>query len=554
MNSLFVALTGLILFALGYFFYGDFIQKKVWKVDLSRQTPAVEHHDGRDYVPARHWTMLFGHHFSSIAGAGPIIGPVIACALFGWVPALLWVIIGSVFLGGMHDFSALILSLRHRGNTVGSIAEHVMSRRSRIVFSAFLWLTLILIVAVFAAVTAQTLVSEPKIVIPTFGLIAIAVLFGFMVYVWKIRQWLATLVCLGLMAASIYLGCIFPVTLGYHRAVNIWILILLSYSLAASIIPVHILLQPRDYLSVFLLLGGLVLGYLGIFISRPVMHAPAFVSFKSAEGPLWPVMFVFIACGAISGFHSLIASGTTSKQLPKKSDAKIISFGGMIVEGILSMLAIIAVCAGLFWTGGAPGLVYPELMKSGGWIYTFGKGYGELVRPLVGASTGALIAIFILNGFVMTTLDSATRISRYVTEELFGEAFGIKVLRNRYAATLAVVGTALIFAMGYWKVIWPVFGASNQLIAALVLLVASVYLFQKKHPSIYTFIPAVFMTLTTVAALVYEAVVFIRGKQYLLVAIVCVLLFLSLDMVVEAFKALRLKKRDVHPRANPLRP
>ena len=167
MNSVFVAVSGLGLFALGYFFYGDFIQKKVWRVDLARKTPAVEHHDGHDYVAAKHWTILFGHHFSSIAGAGPIIGPVIACALFGWVPALLWVIIGSVFLGGMHDFSALILSLRHRGNTVGNITEHVISRRSRIVFSAFLWITLILVVAIFAAVTAQTLVSEPRIVIPT---------------------------------------------------------------------------------------------------------------------------------------------------------------------------------------------------------------------------------------------------------------------------------------------------------------------------------------------------------------------------------------------------
>jgi len=534
MNSLAVAFIGLVVFWLGYVFYGNFIQKKVWKVDLSRTTPAIEHQDGHDYVAAKHWTMLFGHHFSSIAGAGPIIGPVIACALFGWVPALLWVIIGSVFLGGMHDFSALILSLRHRGNTVGNI-----SRRSRIVFSAFLWLTLVLIVAVFAAVTAQTFVSEPKIVIPTFSLVAIAIIFGLMVYRWQVKQWLATLICVGLMAVSIFLGIVFPIALTHAQAANTWIIILLCYSFAASIMPVHILLQPRDYLSVFLLLGGLLLGYIGLFFSHPQMQAPAFVSFRSSEGPLWPMMFVLIACGAISGFHSLIASGTTSKQLPKKSDAKIISFGGMILEGVLSMLAIIAVCAGLYWRGGMPGLVYPELVQSSGWIVTFGKGYGRIVAPLVGAGTGALVAMFILNGFVMTTLDSATRITRYVTEELFGDAFGIKVVRNRYISTLAVVLVAFVLARGYWKVIWPVFGASNQLIAALVLLVASVYLFQKKRPTIYTFVPAIFMTLTTIIALIYQALVFIREKHFLLVAIVAVLLLLSADMVIEAAKALK---------------
>jgi carbon starvation protein len=539
MSSTLVVIFSLGCFALGYFIYGNFIQKKVWNVDLSRKTPAVEHFDGHDYVPAKHWTILFGHHFSSIAGAGPIIGPVIACALFGWVPALLWVIIGSIFIGGVHDFSSLIISLRHKGNTVGNITEQVISRRSRIVFSLFLWLTLVLVVAVFAAVTAQTLVSEPRIVIPTFGLVGIALIFGFMVYKWAVKQWVATIICLGLMALTIYLGFIYPVNLQFSQALNFWIFVLLAYSFLASIVPVHLLLQPRDYLSVFILFFGLILGYAGLFLSRPAMHVPAFVDFRSIEGPLWPVMFVLIACGAISGFHSLIASGTTSKQLPLKKDAKKIAFGGMIVEGILSVLAIISVCAGLYWHGGVPGLVYPELIKSSGWIVTFGKGYGQLVDPIVGAGSGALIAIFILNAFVMTTLDSATRIARYVTEETFGEAFSIKILRNKYAATLAVVAASLILAMGYWKVIWPVFGASNQLISALVLLLASVYLFQKKKPVLYTLIPGIFMTLTTIAALIFESIAFIRNREYLLAAIAAVLLVLSADMVVEAVKAVR---------------
>jgi carbon starvation protein len=542
MNSVIVAVFSLGCFALGYVLYGNFIQKKVWNVDLTRTTPGVEHYDGIDFVPAKHWTILFGHHFSSIAGAGPIIGPVIACAFFGWVPALLWVIVGTLFMGAVHDFSALIISLRHRGNTVGNITEQVISRRSRIVFSLFLWFTLVLVVAVFAAITAQTLISEPRIVIPTFGLVGIAVLFGFLVYKWMVKQWIATVLCLGLMAFTIYLGLVFPIVLSFGQALNFWIIMLLAYSFVASVAPVNILLQPRDYLSVFVLFFGLILGYIGLFMSHPVMHAPAFVDFRSVEGPLWPVMFVLIACGAISGFHSLIASGTTSKQLPRKQDAKIIAFGGMVVEGVLSVLAIVAVCAGLWWHGGVPGLVYPELVKTDGWIATFGKGFGQLVDPIVGAGAGALIAIFILNAFVMTTLDSATRIARYVTEETFGEAFHIKILRNRYAATLAVILVSLILAMGYWKVIWPVFGASNQLIAAFVLLLVSVYLFQKRKPTLYTLVPGIFMTVTTIAALVYEAAAFIKERQYLLLFITAVLLALSVDMIVEAVKALGKRK------------
>ena len=531
-----VALLGLALFAAGYFWYAAFIEKKVWEVDFSKQTPAVIKDDGLDYVPAKHWTILFGHHFASIAGAGPIIGPVIACALFGWGPALLWIIIGSIFIGGVHDFSALMLSLRHQGATVGHVAQSVLSRRSRLVFSLFLWLALILVVAVFAAVTAQTMVAEPRIVIPSFGIILTAILLGLMMYRWGVNQWQATLIALALTGYFIYLGLQYPISLAPSNALAIWIILLLAYAFLASIIPVNILLQPRDYLSAFILFFGLVLGYLGIFVSLPKMNAPIFVSHTSSQGPLWPMMFVIIACGAISGFHSLISSGTTSKQLRHKPDAKKITFGGMILEGVLSLLAIIAVCAGLQWTGGTPGLVYPELMKENGWIVTFGKGYGQLVAPLVGATIGSLIAMFTLNAFVLTTLDSATRITRYLTEEMLGEALGLKLFKNKYVSTGVVIVLALWLALGSWTNIWPVFGASNQLIAALVLLIASVYLLQKKQPSMYTLIPAAFMTITTIAALIYQMVSFFQSNNYLLFTISAVLLVLAGDMLWEAFK------------------
>jgi carbon starvation protein len=543
MNSVFVALFGLALFAAGYYFYAAFIERKVWKVDFSKKTPAVIKDDGLDYIPAKHWSILFGHHFASIAGAGPIIGPVIACALFGWGPALLWIIIGSIFIGGVHDFSALMLSLRHQGQTVGHVAENILSRRSRLVFSGFLWLALILVVAVFAAVTAQTMVAEPRIVIPTFGIVLTAILLGLMLYRWLVDQWTATAISLALMGIFIYLGLQYPITLNFGNALDLWIIILLAYAFIASIMPVNILLQPRDYLSAFILFFGLILGYLGIFVSMPKMNAPIFISHQSSQGPLWPMMFVLIACGAISGFHSLISSGTTSKQLPHKPAARRITFGGMILEGVLSLLAIIAVCAGLQWIGGTPGLVYPELIKESGWIVTFGKGFGQLVAPLIGSTVGALVAMFTLNAFVLTTLDSATRITRYITEEMLGDALGLKIFKNKYLSTGVIVLLAGWLAMGSWTAIWPVFGASNQLIAALVLLIASVYLIQKNRPSIFTLVPAVFMTVTTIAALIYNMYTFFQRNNYLLFTIAAVLLILAGDMLVEALKAMR--KRGV---------
>ncbi|OGB88029.1 hypothetical protein A3J44_04520 [candidate division WOR-1 bacterium RIFCSPHIGHO2_02_FULL_45_12] len=537
MNSLFVAIFGLTLSALGYRFYATFIEKNIWRVDYNKKTPAVVKDDGLDYVAAKHWTILFGHHFASIAGAGPIIGPVIACALFGWGPAILWIIIGSIFIGGIHDYSSLMLSVRHNGNSVGHIAQSVISRRSRLVFSCFLLLALVLVVAVFAAVTAKTLVEEPKIVIPTFSVLVAAIILGFMLYRWHINQWLATLTGLIIMGISIYLGLIFPVVINSSQATSLWICVLLAYAFIASVVPVNIMLQPRDYLSAFILFFGLVLGYLGIIVSLPKMNAPMFINFQSVQGNLWPMMFVIIACGAISGFHSLISSGTTSKQLPRKKDAKIVAFGGMILEGVLSLLAIISVCAGLSWIGGTPGLVYPELMEKSGWIVTFGKGFGQLVAPLVGATVGSLIAMFTLSSFVLTTLDSATRIARYVAEELLGDGLGLKIFKNKYISTLTVVLAALWLALGSWTALWPVFGAANQLIAALVLLLASVYLFQKNRPTLYTFVPAIFMIITTIAALIYQMIGFFQANNYLLFSLTVVLLVLAADMLIEAGKS-----------------
>lgn len=546
MNSLVIAIISLLFFFFGYHFYSRKIAK-LWDLDPKRKTPAKEKCDGVDYIPARHWTVLFGHHFASIAGAGPILGPVIACCAWGWGPALVWIVLGSIFLGGVHDFSALMVSLRHEGKSVAEVAEGVFSYRAKLIFAAFVWLALVLVVAVFAAVTAQTLSNEPRVVIPTFGLILVAVCVGVMLYRWKVNQVLATVIGLAFLGGLLFLGNRFPVVLPFKNASTVWILILLAYAFVASILPVNLLLQPRDYLSTFILFFGLIFGYLGIFLSHPQLHTPMFVKWGAPKGPVWPMLCVIIACGAISGFHSLIAGGTTSKQLANEQDARKIGYGGMVLEGVLAVLALVAVCGGLYWTGSSPReLIYPELMKEGNWIITFATGFGQIVKPICGATLGALVAMVMLNSFVLTTLDSATRINRYIGEELFGEGLGIKIFRNRYLATAVVIGVAVYLAMGNWKLIWPIFGASNQLVAALTLLVVSSWLLSRGKSIKYTIIPCGFMLVTTIAALGWQVSKFIPEGKYLLSGIGIILIILAGVMVWEAARAYKKFNHGLH--------
>ena len=528
---------------MGYRIYGLMIER-LWRVDPVRPTPAVEKFDGCDYVPAKHWTILFGHHFASIAGAGPIIGPVIAAMVWGWLPALIWIVLGSIFLGGVHDFFALMISLRHKGRSIADITGKVLNFRSKMVFAAFIFLSLILVMAVFAAVTAKTLINEPKLVIPTLGLILVAILVGLMVYKWKWNQIIATILGIILLLSLLILGNHIPISLKVANPLTLWIIILLTYAFIASVLPVNILLQPRDYLSTFILLFGLFFGYLGLIITHPEIHTPAFIRWTGNQGHLWPMLCVIIACGAISGFHSLIASGTTSKQLANEKDARIIGYGGMISEGVLAVLALICVTAGLYWTGemGEQRLVYPQLMKSGDWIGTFSAGFGQITRPIFG-TMGTLIAAVMLNAFVMTTLDSATRINRYITEELFGEGLNLKIFRNRYFCTAIIIALTLWLALGNWQAIWPIFGASNQLVAALALIVITLYLLATKRPTKFTLIPGIFMFATTIVALVYQVNKFIHQHNFLLAIISVILTTLAIFMLVEAVNVVkRIKK------------
>lgn len=533
MSALVIVIVSWVFFYAGYRFYSRRLEN-IWQVDPSRPTPAFTNSDGVDYMPAKHWTILFGHHFASIAGAGPILGPVIAGMIWGWLPALLWIIFGCIFLGGVHDFTALMISIRHGGKSIADVAHKVLNFRTKIFFAIFILLSLLLVMTVFAVVTAKTLISEPKLVIPTFGLVLAAVLVGLMIYRWKWNQLIATAIGIALLVLLLILGNRFPVVLNTPNALNVWVLILLAYAYIASVLPVNIILQPRDYLSTFILFFGLFSGYLGLILTRPQMHAPAFVAWRGEQGSLWPMLCVIIACGAISGFHSLIAGGTTSKQIASERDAKRIGYGGMVLEGVLAVLALLSVTAGLYWTKqqGHPDLIYPELMKTGDWIGAFSAGFGRITAPLLGAF-GASVAAIMLNAFVLTTLDSATRINRYITEELLGEGLNLKPFRNRFFSTLVIVGLALWLALGNWQAIWPIFGASNQLVAALVLVIVFAYMTSVKRPAKHILYPAVFMLATTLTALLWQGIMFFRQHSALLFTVTALLFVLALFVIRE---------------------
>jgi len=524
MNSVSIVFIAGALFFWGYKFFAKKLER-LWSIDPKKPTPAFSKYDSVDYIPAKNWLVLFGHHFSSIAGAGPIIGPVFAVMLWGWFPALLWVVFGSIFIGGVHDFGALATSVREGGSTIADISEHVISRRAKILFSFFVWLTLILVISVFAYLCADTFVKEPKIVLPSLGLIPVAIVVGYLLYNIRVNSVLVTIFGLAALAGLISLGNILPI----NANLTVWLVILFVYCYIASILPVNILLQPRDYLSSFLLFFGVGVGYAGLVLSHPNIDMPYYNKWSSSEGYLWPALFVTVACGAVSGFHALIASGTTSKQLPSERHIRRIGYGAMVTEGLVAVLAIIA-AAILFNRGSGFSNNTP--------IGIFGKGYGVITKGILG-SYGSFIAITILNAFILTTLDTATRISRYLTEELFK-------VKNRYLSTLIIIFLSFALAVsGKWSVIWPAFGASNQLVAALALFVLSCWLFSKNKPAKLTLWGAFFMLITAVAALFLQAIRYYQNKNVALFIVAASLILLSGFMFYEVVPVI-LRRRYKH--------
>ncbi len=511
MNSLTIFGLALFSFIIAYRYYGPRL-KRLLGIDPKRIMPAASCYDGVDYVPAKHWTILFGHHFASIAGAAPIIGPVLACAFWGWLPALLWIVIGTIFIGAVHDFGSLVISMRNNAGSIAQICEQIIDKPTRIILGIFIWLTLILIIAVFVYFSAKSFIAEPKIVLPTFGLIPVAIVVGLLLYRFKINQLLATIFGLILLTGMIILGNFIPIVVSV-APLKIWSIVLLIYAFFASIMPVQVLLQPRDYLTSFLLFFGVSCGILGIFISQPPIVTKPFISFSSSAGYLFPMLFVTIACGAVSGFHSLVASGTTAKQIASEKDAFKVGYGGMLLEGLLAVIALIAVCAGLSSQA--------KLVKlAGNPVIAFGTGFNNITNIVLGGY-GGLIAMTLLNAFILTTLDTATRIGRYLTEELFK-------LNNRYIATAIVTILGGILALsGGWQKIWLIFGAANQLIAAFALMIITLWLYKSGKRIRYTFTPAILMFVIAFTALIFKIREYFNKNNHILLSLSIILVFLS---------------------------
>ncbi len=542
MNAAYILLFSIAWLVFAYIWYGNKIKNKVIRTDDSFITPSNEINDGKDFVPTKK-SILFGHHFSSIAGAGPIVGPILAFAVFGWLPALIWIVLGSVFIGAVHDYAALMISLKNKGKSIVEISTHVISKKAGMIFTVFVWFTLVLVEAVFADLTARTLINMPDIAVPTIGLIVVATLFGIFCIRKNRNVLIYTIIALIAVIGLIISGEYLPIYLDYQ----VWLFIIILYSWLASILPVWILLQPRDYLSMYILLFGLAIGVAGVLIFQPTINAPAFVSFDSKSGPLFPMLFITIACGAVSGFHSLVASGTSSKQLKKTGDGKLISYGAMLTEAILAVLVLCMVSSVLIWDkesattwNGFFGL----LEKSSNIV--FGHAIGLTIEKFgIPFYLGLSFGILMINAFILTSLDTSARLARYIVQETFGDKLG-GFFKNKHTATLVgLILAYIIAATGSYNVIWAIFGTSNQLIAAIALFIVTIYFVGFKAPKWYTVIPAIFMLLITEIAFIYQVFYIYVPKQNWILAVSAAFLFiLGLVIGIECIQKIFFIKKE----------
>ena len=565
MNAAVLLIISIAILVVGYIFYGGWLSKK-WGVDPNKVTPAHTMEDGVDYVPAKA-PVLMGHHFSSIAGAGPINGPIQA-AVFGWVPVALWVLIGGIFFGGVHDFGALFASVRNKGKSIGTVIEDSIGLKAKRLFLIFAYLTLLLVVAAFASIVANTFKAtflengavdiaassaNASTAMISIFFIVLAIFFGFFVYRRNAPLGVSTIIGVALIAVAMVVGLKWhPLYLSYET----WMIICGIYILVASVTPVWILLQPRDYLSSFLLYGMMILAAVGIIGCHPSIDTmPAFTGFKdtlaptgSSIGYLFPALFVTIACGAISGFHSLVGSGTTAKQLNREQDAQPIAYGGMLIE---SALAIISLCAVAYiWKDYADGTtVVPTAVFAGGLSAMLGELFGAGAQSVTYS-----MLILAVSAFCLTSLDTATRLARYMFQEFWmkpGESIkdmtgARKVLTNPYVATAITVVIGIALGMTGYAKIWALFGAANQLLAALGLLAVAAWLGKIGRNNKMFLFPMAFMLIVTLTSLVFTIITqvnlitsgadvtwgIVRG------VIAVLLIILAIDLVVEGVKTL----------------
>lgn len=514
-----------------YRFYGAFISRKLG-IDNRNTTPAHKQKDGVDYVPSNRFVVL-GHHFASIAGAGPIVGPVIAVS-FGWLPALIWIIIGGIFFGAVHDITSMVASLRHRGKSIGEIIQEYIGDTGKKLFLVFAFATLILVIAVFMDIVARTFVTVPGAASASVFFILLALLFGIVINRTGVPLWMSTTIGVGLLYFFVYLGEVVPLEIGY----GYWIAILVTYIFLAAVTPVSILLQPRDFLNSFLLYGMILFGAAGILIGNPTIEMGSSVHFQVDQlGYLFPVLFVTIACGAISGFHSLVASGTTSKQINREEDARMIGFGGMLIETLLAVIAVMAVAV-------MTRADFITRLADVGPVTLFSEGLGGFISSLgIPAEVAIAFVALTVSAFALTTLDTCTRLARFVIQEYaedLNESTARHVFMNRFFATfLVVIMSGMFLFSGQFEQLWPIFGSANQLLAALALLAGTVWLAKMNVNPIFTVIPMIFMFLVTLLSLLVFAWNQFQQQSWFLSVLSIALFVLAIVLVIMAHNSLR---------------
>jgi carbon starvation protein len=496
-NAAVLIVLAIVIFVVAYLTYGRYLAK-TWGIDPNRKTPSHELEDGVDYCPAK-TPVLMGHHFSSIAGAGPINGPIQA-AFFGWLPCFLWIIIGGIFFGAVQDFGSIFVSIRHDGKSLGEVIEDTIGHKSRVLFTVFAWLVLLLVIAAFGDIVASSFAgSEANGSVATASIlfIPLAIAFGFFVYRKNAPMVVASVIGVLGLIACVAIGLACPLMLSK----NFWIGFVFVYIMIASVTPVWILLQPRDYLSSFLLYFMIIAAIVGIFAAHPTISIPAFIGFHVGTSYLFPVLFITIACGAISGFHSLIGSGTTSKQLDNEKDALMVGYGSMLIECVLGVISLIAVATlttdGLYAAAGyaSPTIVFATAIS--GFFETIGFSEGAV------NATFTVIALAV-SCFCLTSLDTATRLGRFMFQELFSDSETGKKLKldNMYVATVITAALGFVLCLAGYAKVWPLFGACNQLVAVPAFLAIGTYLKKIHRNNKMLYIPIIFMSLATLTSLV----------------------------------------------------
>ncbi|GAB3158423.1 carbon starvation protein A [Myceligenerans halotolerans] len=536
MNSLLLAVIGIAMVLGGYFLYSKYLASRVYRLDPEYATPAHTMNDGVDYVPTNKF-VLWGHHFTSVAGAAPIVGPAVA-VIWGWLPAFLWVTIGTVFFAGMHDMGALWASARNRGQSMGMLSGRYIGARGRSLFLVVIFLLLLMVNAAFATVIKNLLIATPTAVIPTWGAIVVAIVVGQMIYRWRMNLALTTVLGVVALYALILLGDAVPIVLPEGSAAPFWLTLLFLYAGVASLLPVHVLLQPRDYINGVQLFIALGILYGAVLIASPAVVAPA-VNSNLPEGTpsLVPLLFVTIACGAISGFHGMVSSGTSAKQLDKETDARFVGYFGAVGEGLLALGAIIAATAG-FATLANWEETYAEFGNGG--VGAFVSGGATIVNAGLGIPDGLSATILATTAilFAATTMDTGVRLSRFVVQEA-GDLMGLRV--NKIVGTVVAVAVAMgiTFSMGAGgegglQVIWPLFGTTNQLLASLTLAVIAVILLQRKRNPLPALVPLVFVLIMSVYALIVQLGAFAANGQWLQLVLDVIILVASLWVALEA--------------------